>query len=78
MARRTVLRTRGISPKAVLAFCFPFVTTVAGVTSSWVVTGNFNGTELRLGVAGLIASSLAALGAYVGRPGTVVRVEERS
>ncbi|MCA1571653.1 MAG: hypothetical protein LC798_15330 [Chloroflexi bacterium] len=69
-----MLRTVGISPKAVLAFLYPFVATVAGTIGSWVVTGDFNDAEVRTAVGGLIASAVAYLGAYVGAPGNVKAV----
>lgn len=66
------MTTLGLSPKAVLAFVYPFIATSAGVAVTWITTGEFNEQELRVGVAGLVASGLALLGAYVGRPGDVV------
>lgn len=65
------LKTIGISPKAVLAFAYPFLATVGSVLGSFIVTGDFNDSELRVGLAGLVASGIATLGAYVGRPGQV-------
>lgn len=64
--------TKGISPKAVLAFVFPFLATCLGVLATWVESGEFNGQEIRTAAAGLIAAAVAWLGAYLGRPGDVV------
>lgn len=66
------MKTVGISPKAILAFCFPFIGTAVGVLIDLVADGHWDGTTLRIGVAGLLASALAALGAYVGNPGSVI------
>lgn len=56
-----------ISEKAILAFLFPFLSTCAAVLSDFVVSGTIDTNALRVGVAGLIASGMALLGAYVGR-----------
>lgn len=65
------MRTVGLSPKAVLAFLYPLIATAVGVLGSWIVTGEFNDTELRTALAGTGASAVALLGAYLGRPGIV-------
>lgn len=57
-----------ISPKAILAFLLPTLTTLAAVAGSWIVTGDLNESELRAAAAGLLASGVAALGAYAGKP----------
>lgn len=57
-----------LHPKAVLAFFYPFISTVVGVGIEWLSTGAFDKTEVITGVAGLAASGLALLGAYVGKP----------
>lgn len=57
--------------KAVLAFFYPFIATLAAVATTFVVEGTFDATALRIGVAGLLASGLGALGAFVGQPGPV-------
>lgn len=64
-------RTLGLSPKAVLAFLFPTVASVAGVLSTYVGTGHVDTATLRLAGVGLIASAVAALGAAIGQPGKV-------
>jgi len=66
------MRTVGLSPKAVLAFLFPFLTAIGAVVISWITTGEWNEQETRVAVAGLVASGLALVGAYVGNPGNVV------
>lgn len=65
------LKTVDVSPKAVLAFLYPFIATLAASAGSWIVSGDFNTAEIRVALSGLIASGLALLGAYVGRPGNV-------
>jgi len=65
------VKTVGLSPKAVLAFLFPAIAAVVASAADWVVSGQFEVTTIRTALAGLLASGLALLGAYVGRPGTV-------
>jgi hypothetical protein len=67
------LRTIGISPKAILAFAFPALATVVGAVCDWIISGQLDHTAIRVAISGLLASALAALGAYVGRPGSVTR-----
>lgn len=64
--------TKGISPKAILAFVFPAVATIGGVLVSWIATGELNESETRVALAGLAASVIAAAGAWVAGPGEVV------
>lgn len=52
--------------KPFLAFLFPFITTVATLSSDFVITGNFDMLKLRVAIGGLILSGVAALGAYIG------------
>jgi hypothetical protein len=68
------LKTIVISPKAVLAFAYPLIATIAATVASWIVSGDFNTAEIQLSVAGLITSASAALGAAVGKPGRVQEV----
>jgi hypothetical protein len=72
-----MIRTIGLSPKAVLAFLFPLVSTVCATVAVWVNSGTFNAAELRTALAGTITSAAAALGAYLGHPGRVVDGERR-
>lgn len=72
MQQLEAVRSVNISPKAALAFLYPFIATVAAVAASWIVTGQFNDGEVRTALSGLVASGIAALGAYVGKPGQVV------
>lgn len=65
------MRTNGLSPKAVLAFLYPAIGSIVSAVSSWIITGNFNDSEIRVAIAGLGASGLALLGAYVGKPGDI-------
>lgn len=64
--------TIGLSPKAVLAFLFPLIGAAVGAACDWIVSGQFDVTTIRTALAGLGASGLAALGAYLGKPGEVV------
>jgi hypothetical protein len=70
------VQTIGISPKAVLAFFFPFIGAVVGAAADWIVSGQFDTTTIRTALAGLGAAGLALLGAYVGKPGNVKPVDE--
>ena len=63
--------TIGISPKAFLAAVFPALTTLVIVLVNGAFTG-FDATELHAAVAGLVASALAFVGAWLGSPGVVV------
>jgi hypothetical protein len=65
--------THGLSPKAVLAFLFPAIATVAGVLIASIATGALDAGELRMALAGLASSALAALGAWIGQPGNVTQ-----
>jgi hypothetical protein len=67
----TAVRTLGISPKAVAAFVYPALVAVSAAVVSWIATGNFDATEIRTSLGGLIAGAVAALGAYLHAPGTV-------
>jgi hypothetical protein len=55
--------------KAKLAFLVPFLTAVVAIVSHWLVTGEWNNTELMGSVAALLSSLLAAFGAWVAKPG---------
>jgi hypothetical protein len=68
------MKTLGISPKAILAFLFPLVAALATALASWIATGNLSTIEIKTAAGGLIASGLALLGAYVGKPGRVVPI----
>lgn len=79
-SRRTIIDglTEGISPKAVLAFLFPLIAAVGASAASWVISGDLNVTELRVAAGGFLLSSLSALGAWLGRPGTVTERPSRA
>jgi hypothetical protein len=72
------LKTLGISPKAILAFLFPLVASVVAALVNWTVTGHFDTDSVRLTLGGLGTSALAALGAYLGKPGIVVAPKQSS
>lgn len=63
--------TIGLSPKTILAFLYPLIASLVAAASTYVVTGDLNDAEIRTALVGLGASSLAALGAWVGQPGNV-------
>lgn len=69
------MTTIGLSPKAVLAFALPLIAAIAASIADWAVSGQFEVTTIRTALAGLIASGLALLGAYLGKPGNVVYAE---
>lgn len=60
------------SPKAVLAFLFPLIAAIGVSVANWIATGEFDANSVRLAAGGAVTACLAALGAYVGRPGDVV------
>lgn len=65
------MRTNGISPKAVLAFLYPAIAALGTALASWIASGNFNKAEVLTAVGGVILSGVAALGAYIGKPGDI-------
>ncbi len=65
-------RTKGTSPKAVLAFCFPAIASIGGALTSYIVTGHLDEEAVRVAAGGLVTSALAALGAWLGSPGELV------
>lgn len=67
----TALRTVGLSPKAVLAFLYPFLSSLGALAIAYIVTGDFDAFAARMALGGLVASALAALGAWLGKPGDV-------
>lgn len=66
------MKTNGISPKAIAALVWPVAVAAAAAVASWVVSGDFNDTEIRTAVAGAITAVVAFIGAYVSDPGDVV------
>ncbi len=65
-------RTKGLSPKAVLAFCFPAIASIGGAITTWIVTGHLDEEAVRVAAGGLVTSALAFLGSYLGAPGETV------
>lgn len=65
------LRTVGTSGKAVNALVYPVVAALLGSVSSWIVTGDLGGAEIRTAASGAILALVAALGAYRGEVGEV-------
>lgn len=50
--------------KAKIAALVPFVLTIVGVVLNGLITGEFNGQELRIAVGGLITAGLTAFGVW--------------
>lgn len=50
--------------KAKIAALVPFVLTIVGVVLNGLITGEFNGQELRIAVGGLITAALTGFGVY--------------
>lgn len=65
-------KTLGISPKAVLAFLFPLISATAVAVGNWISVGSFDTDSVKAVLAGLVLSGVSALGAWLGKPGTVV------
>lgn len=57
-----------LHPKVILAFFFPLISAVLSSLGSWVISGDFNESEIRTAVGGTIASALALLGGWLGQP----------
>jgi energy-converting hydrogenase Eha subunit A len=66
-----MLTTVGLSPKAVAAFFAPVIVAVGAAVASWIVTGNFEDTEVRTALGGAVAGVLSFVGAYLAQPGNV-------
>jgi len=58
--------------KAKLAFLAPFIVTVLGVVANWVASGEFDTTELRGALSGLVLSLAAGVSAYFAKAGQAV------
>jgi hypothetical protein len=56
--------------KAVAAFLAPLVTAVGAALASWIVTGDFNETETRTAVAGVVLAAVSGISTYLTRAGT--------
>jgi hypothetical protein len=64
--------TQGIAPKAVLAFVYPVIAALLTAVANWIVSGGgLDLTEVRIAAGGVVLGAIAALGAYVGKTGTV-------
>ena len=67
-------QTRGISPKAVAALVWPAVVAAGIAVASWITTGDFSDSEIRVALAGVVTSLITFAGAYVAEPGPVEKV----
>ena len=50
--------------KAIVAFFAPAIATILGTLANWVITGEFNGQEIRIVVGGLITAIATAFLTY--------------
>jgi hypothetical protein len=50
--------------KAIVAFFTPFILTVLGTLANWLITGEFNGQEIRIAAGGVITSIATLLAVY--------------
>jgi hypothetical protein len=69
------MRTKGISPKAVLAAVFPMVGTAVMALLHGTLDPAMDPT-LVAGIVGVVDALLALAGAYLGNPGNVVPVDD--
>ena len=69
------LTTIGVSPKAIGALVFPLVAAAGAAIASWIVSGEFNDSEIRAAASGVVLALVAFVGAYVRDPGNVVPAE---
>lgn len=61
--------------KAKVAFLAPILAAVLTSVGSWVVSGDFNDTEIRAAVAGVLYGAAAGVGTYLtGAGNALVRV----
>lgn len=68
------LKTLGVSPKAVLAFFYPLIASIGIAVGAWIHDGGtLDWAQVRIAAAGLVLSAIAALGAYVGKPGAITK-----
>jgi len=74
-SKKTVMREGELSPKAIAALVWPAVIALGAAVSSWVITGDFNDTEIRTAVGGVIGSLISFAGAYLSEPGEVEVVD---
>lgn len=65
------MSTVGISPKAIAALVWPAVVAAGAAVASWIVTGEFNDSEVKVALAGVVTSLITFAGAYVADPGEV-------
>ena len=61
-------RTKGISPKAILAFCFPAIASIGGAVTTWIVTGHLDEEAIRVAAGGLVTSHSRSSGRTSARP----------
>ena len=69
--RKTRMVGGKISPKAIAALVWPVVVAAGAALASWVVSGEFNDSEIRTAIGGAITSIVAFFGAYLAQPGPV-------
>lgn len=69
------METVGISPKAIAALVWPAVVAAGIAVASWITTGEFNDSEIRVALAGVVTSIIAFAGSYLAGPGETKPVE---
>lgn len=69
--KATAMAPGAVSPKALLALLLPSVGTLVLVLVNELVAPHVD-TTLKVAIVGVVNALLAALGAYVGKPGDVV------
>jgi len=67
--------TQGRSPKAIAALLWPLITALAASLVSWLISGDFNSTELRTSIGGAVLSVVAGIGAALSQTGTIISDE---
>lgn len=55
--------------KAKLAFLAPLVTALGAAVASWIVSGDFNATEIRAAAGGAVLAAVSGAAAYFANAG---------
>lgn len=69
--RKAVRTVDPVNPKALLALVFPAVGTLVLALANELLTPHVDST-LKVAIVGVVNAILAAVGAYLGSPGTVI------
>ena len=65
------MTTQGISPKAIAALVWPAVVAAGVAAASWITTGQFNDSEVKIALAGVLTSIISFAGSYIAPAGEV-------